>query len=64
MTEPKPEYETTTPTVPGMELQAADIVTLSAKDAAQLRRAAIDVVRLCDLAIFGRKDKTIPTRER
>lgn len=62
MAEPQPEYETTTPSVPGLELTVADVVMLPADEAARLRRAAIDIVRVCDLAFHGRDDKTIPRR--
>ena len=64
MTEPKPEYKSTSTTVPGLDLAVADLVTLPADDVARLRRAAIDIVRICDLAKYGRDDKTIPTRRR
>jgi len=59
--EPDP---TTTPTVTGLEWLAADLVTLPAAEVDKLKRHAIAIVRLCDLAQSGRDDTTIPKRER
>ena len=64
MTEPKPEYKATTATHTDIDLAVADLVTLPAADVDKLKRHAIAVVRLCDLAQSGRDDVTIPRREK
>lgn len=64
MTESKPKYAPTTSTIIGLELSVEEVVTLPVADVDRLRRAAIDIVRICDLAKYGRGDKTIPARER
>ena len=62
MTEPNPTYHAATH--PGFEIDLSGHRMIEAKDIEALRRTSIDVVRRCDLILYGRDDKTIPRRNR
>ena len=53
-----------TTTTGGVKWVSADHSLVETKTLEQLRRAAIDTIRRCDLALYGRDDKTIPRRKR